>query len=337
VKRPQISIHRFATDMVSRGDAFDAFRSRINTMFEMETFQREDRDDFRGAIDSINLGSIIVSSMRTDSFRFERPRARLVRDFLDHIMLRIDLDRALHEGGRPVALTIIDLGLVSPIGVTPPHNVSAVLSRASLGEAAHGISQMHGQALAYPQALFLAEHVLSLFRLGMSSNGAPAPEAMLSLTPALVAACLQPSDASLRQARRDLDTMLVLRAKSHIQAHLKDPALSPDSVARAIGVSRSVLYRLFDAAGGVARAIREARLREAARSLSRMGPAVRIGDISHGYCFASDAHFSRAFKAQYGCTPSEFRTAVIDTRSGSASPDQTDTVRLVFPVWLTTL
>lgn len=334
MKKPPVIVHRFSTDMVAPENRFEAFRSRINTMFEMEDLGAEERGTFDGGIESINLGSMLVSSMRTRTFRFERPRKRLVRDFLDHILLRVDLSASVDQNGRPDALTIIDLGRVSEGGMTPAHNVSVVFSRASLGSAAEQISRLHGESLTYPTALFLADHILSLFRMGRNVQADTVPQELLSLTPSLVSACLSPDQISIRRARGDIDTMMLVRARDFIQANLSSPMLTPDLVAREIGVSRATLYRLFDPAGGVARVIREARIKAAARSLSRSGAETRIGDIAHAFCFASDAHFSRAFKTQFGCTPREFRTALTDSEAGRG---EAEAVRLVFPTWLAAL
>ncbi|MGE6740513.1 helix-turn-helix domain-containing protein [Allorhizobium pseudoryzae] len=333
-KKTPVILHRFSTDMVENEHRFEAFRSRINTMFDMQDPDPDARRSFAGGIESVNMGAMLISSMRTQTFRFERPRQRLVRDFLDHILLRVDLAGPLDQNGRPAALTVLDLGRVSEGGMTPAHNVSVVFSRASLGPAAEDISRLHGESLTYPTAIFLADHILSLFRMGRNVEAETVPQELLSLTPTLVAACLDPQQISIRRARNDIDTMMLVRARDFIQSNLSSPMLTPDLVAREIGVSRATLYRLFDPAGGVARVIREARIKAAARSLTRAGADTRIGDIAHAFCFASDAHFSRAFKAQFGCTPREFRTALTE---GEAGRGEADAVRLVFPTWLAAL
>lgn len=332
-KTPLI-VHRFSTDMVAVEHRFEAFRSRINTMFDMQDLQAEERSAFDGGIESVNMGSMLISSMRTKAFRFERPRQRLVRDFLDHVLLRVDLSGPLDRDGRPEALRVIDLGRVSDGGMTPAHNISVVFSRMSLGVAAERISQLHGESLSFPTALFLADHILSLFRLGRNVGADTVPQELLSLTPSLVSACLSPDQVSIRRARSDIDTMMLVRARDFIQANLSSPTLTPDLVAREIGVSRATLYRLFEPAGGVARVVREARIKAAARSLARSGAETRIGDIAHTFCFASDAHFSRAFKAQFGCTPREFRLALGERH---AEGNEADAIRLVFPTWLAAL
>lgn len=334
LKKSPVIVHRFSTDMVAAEHRFEAFRSRINTMFEMQDFDADERLSFGGGIESVNMGSMLISGMRTQTFRFQRSRQRLVRDFLDHILLRVDLSASLDQGGRPEALTVIDLGRVSDGGMTPAHNVSVIFSRASLGPAAEQISRLHGGSLTFPTALFLADHILSLFRMGRNVEANTVPQELLSLTPSLVAACLDPDQISIRRARNDIETMMLVRAREFIQHNLSSPALTPDLVAREIGVSRATLYRLFDPAGGVARVIREARIKAAARSLTRTGAEMRIGDIAHAFCFASDAHFSRAFKAQFGCTPREFRTALTESETGRGEPDA---IRLVFPTWLAAL
>ncbi len=327
----------FTTDRLAKDIRFEAFRARINSMFDMEPLDRADESDFSGSIRSVNLGALIVSAMATKTFAFARSRQRLLTDFIDHVLLRVDLDGPAEDGGRPQGLLVIDLGRISETGVTPAHNISLVVPRRLLAVPDDVLARLHGERLATPMAMILADHLVSIMR---HAGGAGAAEAAAigAMTPALLAACLQPGAETAARARSDLDVVVVARARAHIDANLRDPKLSPETVARAAGVSRAGLYRLFEPVGGVARAIREARLKRALHDIVAAGAAARLGDIGHSLCFSSEAQFSRAFKAHFGFTPSEARAAVVECRNvpalagGPPDPD-----RLVFSEWLTRL
>jgi AraC-like DNA-binding protein len=102
--------------------------------------------------------------------------------------------------------------------------------------------------------------------------------------------------------------MLRARALSHIEQNLLDPDLGAESLRRALGISRTALYELFDEAGGVARHIRDRRLDEAMRRLvaPRHGRE-RIAEIAYAMGFGSEKTFNRAFKERFDCAPGEAR------------------------------
>jgi AraC-like DNA-binding protein len=101
----------------------------------------------------------------------------------------------------------------------------------------------------------------------------------------------------------------LLAAKTHIAEHLQDPGLCPDSVARAVGVTPRHLNRAFAAEGTtVAQYVQGRRLDSARVDLAAASMAGhRIADIACRWGFASQAHFTRLFRARFGCTPSDVR------------------------------
>ncbi|MFF8814786.1 helix-turn-helix domain-containing protein [Streptomyces pactum] len=98
----------------------------------------------------------------------------------------------------------------------------------------------------------------------------------------------------------------VRRAEALIAA---DPAAphSVASLAAAVSLSPSRFAHLFARQTGVTpmRALREARLRHAARLLRTTGLDVARTAAASG--FASPFHFSRVFRARYGVSPARFR------------------------------
>ncbi|HEX4861968.1 MAG TPA: helix-turn-helix domain-containing protein, partial [Rhizomicrobium sp.] len=101
---------------------------------------------------------------------------------------------------------------------------------------------------------------------------------------------------------------LELKAKNFVKDRLAAPALGPEEIADAMGLSRSALYRLFKESGGVALYIREQRLRRCfAELVGERSRDRQVAEIAWRWGFPDAAHFSRLFKERFGCTPSEAR------------------------------
>lgn len=93
---------------------------------------------------------------------------------------------------------------------------------------------------------------------------------------------------------------------SYIETHIDDPDLGVDTLQSSFGVSRPTLYRMFRRMGGVARFIRQRRL-AAAHQYLRRRPDMSITWVLYELGFASERQFQRAFHAEYGLSPSEWR------------------------------
>lgn len=128
----------------------------------------------------------------------------------------------------------------------------------------------------------------------------------------LAAACLAhrldaygelPAEARARALRERIDAF--------IEHNLGDPALTPGLIAAAHGISVRSLHVLFGEEGeSVSAAVRRRRLERARADLARPELAGRpVHDIAARWCFTSAPAFSRAFRAAYGLSPTEFRSA----------------------------
>ncbi|RJQ82005.1 helix-turn-helix domain-containing protein [Pseudonocardiaceae bacterium YIM PH 21723] len=112
---------------------------------------------------------------------------------------------------------------------------------------------------------------------------------------------------SLAGRRTGGPAALLAGAREYIRQHLADPGLSPEQVAAAINISVRHLGRTF-AADGVspARYIQRERLAAAHAELTTRRSGT-IAEVAYRWGFASQAHFTRAFRDHYGHTPSEAR------------------------------
>lgn len=101
------------------------------------------------------------------------------------------------------------------------------------------------------------------------------------------------------------------RIRAYVDDHLGDPLLGAPLIAREHYVSRRYVDRLFEADGtSVREHIRRRRLERCRRDL--LDPTLAhesIAVIAMRWGFVSASHFSRAFRAAYGQSPSEVRRA----------------------------
>lgn len=99
--------------------------------------------------------------------------------------------------------------------------------------------------------------------------------------------------------------------RRYVRAHLRDPELSPTSIAREFAMSIRALHALFeDGDESVAVLVRNERLRRCLEDLQQRSGG-SITEIAFRWGFCDAAHFSRVFKRRFAATPSEVRHAAI--------------------------
>ncbi|MGY1650055.1 helix-turn-helix domain-containing protein [Geodermatophilus sp. SYSU D01119] len=106
-------------------------------------------------------------------------------------------------------------------------------------------------------------------------------------------------------------TTRLLAAQAWIGEHLQDPGLCTEAVARAVGVTARHLNRAFATEGTTVAQYVQARRLDSARAELEDASAdgSRIADVACRWGFASQAHFTRLFRARFDCTPSDVRAA----------------------------
>ena len=110
-------------------------------------------------------------------------------------------------------------------------------------------------------------------------------------------------------ARHTSSSALFLGACQLIALKFGDPELTPDELARELGVSSRTLARVFAANHEtVMRRVFDERLRQAARLLTAPEAAHRsVTDIAFACGFNDVSHFGRMFAARMHMTPSRWR------------------------------
>lgn len=139
-------------------------------------------------------------------------------------------------------------------------------------------------------------------------------------TAAMILACISRTPEAMAVAGPVLLDHQRARALSFIRRHLRSSRLTPNMVARALGISRSQVYRAFEPIGGVASAIQEERLRAAGRLLLRPDDRRTINEIAEAVGIVDPSSFSRQFRRTFGTTAGAWRSEARAGRNDHGRP-----------------
>lgn len=265
------------------------------------------------------LGPVRVTELSDGPGQARRTADHIRRSPVDRylVLLQMDGHTAAGEGGgrvdiapgqfgvcetsRPYQCTFSERRAVcvsfpKPMLPLADHEMERLASTPFSGE--DGISALVAAQMARLPACL--EHAADPF-VAARLNAALADTLTLALTTRLGR-----REAGSRESR---ERSLLSRVHAHIEEHLGDPHLSPDTIAAAHHISKRYLYKLFEGRPyGVADWIRHRRLELCRRDLTDPAHAQRpVGAIAARWGLTDPQHFNRAFRAAYGVPPGRFR------------------------------
>jgi AraC family transcriptional regulator, positive regulator of tynA and feaB len=156
-----------------------------------------------------------------------------------------------------------------------------------------------------PAARLLTSHLGTLSEVSPGLSSAAMSAARTAALELFVGALRSDSDVCSAESVRP-----ALRAsiERYIDRHLFDGAVTPAALAAAHWVSIRTVYRVFSATGQtVGEVVRARRLARARAEVTDSDRPISV--IAHRWGFSDTSHFSRTFKAHYGCSPTDYRTA----------------------------
>jgi len=249
--------------------------------------------------------------------RYRRTLVQVRRDALDHWVIRIarsgsfglSTARGLYTipAGRPFVFS-----LANAFEVEHPESswVSLIVPRDTFPGLAYVIDRQLHLPLNGSLGIMLGHYLDMLEAQILDVTEADLPR-LVAATRAMIAACIEPAPGTFEAAVPMIQNVRLERTRQAIRRNLRSPALTPKRLCRLVGMSRSQIYRLFEPAGGVARYIQAERLREAHRMLADPSSKRDIHELAEDFGFFNPSAFSRIFRREYGCTPSEVRAAAI--------------------------
>lgn len=125
--------------------------------------------------------------------------------------------------------------------------------------------------------------------------------------------------------RRAARSRYLAEARAFLHDHLGDVELSPERVARAVGISPRYLHALFHDEGTTVTRYLTARRLERSRVLlgSDHHAALPITEIAASVGFRDLSHFSTSFKSAFGVAPRTYRRARLGDASEHEEPGTT--------------
>jgi AraC-like DNA-binding protein len=306
------------TDDVTQADRFAQWRHWISATFVPLECAPVGRGPFRGEVAHWELGDLLVSRVAAEAHLASRTRRMIaLRDAGYYkVGLLTHGSCKLSQEGRdallqPGDLAIYDCRRPYTMVFDEPHEMSFLMfpcDRLRLPAAAveevlvTPVSSM--QSTGSLVAPFLRRLVANLEQPGEPVNSRLADN-VLDLLATLFSerTGMTPADpAALRRS-------LLLSVHSWIDAHLADPDLDPDTIARSNHISVRYLHKLFQEQGtSVGSWVRERRLANCRRDLADPALAQRgVHAIARSWGFDDAAHFSKIFKASYGQPPGAYR------------------------------
>lgn len=274
-----------------------------------------------------NLGGMLIVQQHAPAHSYIRSAAKLRSSSIDHwyiVLPRIgrswtEVDRRVAEG-QPGKLEIRSLGYPFRGRTTDSESLFLYLPRDLFSDAAATLDAKNNSILSGNFANLLVDYVNSIEARLRSLTAEDLPR-IVHATRSMIIACLTPPAEHVAATEQLTSVALMERARRYVQNNLDAAHLTPDTMCRALGVSRSRLYQLFEPSGGVLHYIQSRRLLAAHIALSDPADSRRIVEIAEAFGFSSAANFSRAFSKEFGYSPREGRTAVVLPRpANSVSP-----------------
>ncbi|MFI8293974.1 helix-turn-helix domain-containing protein [Streptomyces sp. NPDC085614] len=317
-----MDVHHFSTDALDRAERFGRWHDMTAAALIPTVMHSDHAADFRAEAHVLDLGAVQVTAMRYPPMTIDRTSRLISRADPGYFQLSLTLsgEMWLSQAGRETALTAGDLLVYD--SSQPFHGVT----RINDGRLGHIVAQFPKALLPLPPreaerlvalrmaadsgfGAMLAQFLVRLAGDGASFSPSDAPRLTTVLLDLLAGTAAQRLDARAAPEPESRRRALFLRIQDFVHRHLADPGLTPRTIAAAHHISVRYLHRLCQEQGvTVSGWIRDRRLDRTRRDLA--DPAQRrtpVHDIAARWGFRHPAAFSRAFRAAYGCSPSEYR------------------------------
>ena len=287
-----------------------------------------------------NLGGMLLVQQSVRAHGYIRSAAKIRSSSIDHWCLALlrsgrtwtEVDGRVAEG-RPGSVEFRSLGQAFRGRTTGSESVCLYLPRDRLARVAATADARNNAILSGNFVDLLTDYVYGVVERLSSLTTEDLPRIVQAMSDIIAAGLAAGGDREVASAQIS-NLALVERARRYVQNHLNVADLAPDDISRALGVSRTRLYQLFESSGGVVAYVQKRRLMAAHDLLGDPTDERRIVDIAEACGFTSAANFSRAFSKEFGYSPREARSALATTRFAGANSHAARQQISSFEEWL---
>nr|WP_314073832.1 helix-turn-helix domain-containing protein [uncultured Roseococcus sp.] len=310
------SIVTTTSDVPAR-EQFDAWRDSMGTYVEALPASNSHLGfDARSA--AWHLGSFLLNHAVLPACSLRRTPQQVRRDALDHWVIAI-CKRGQQQQRAGDAVTDMVPGV--PYVFSAAHSFEATRSGSSMDWIGlyfprDAVPKLNGALdtltsgpLTGPVAVIFSELLVRLVEQLPATSIEEAAHLAGALEALLGGICAGVTRTDLDAFRGVVDAAEFGRIRRIIRENLGSAKLNPVTLSRRAGMSRTALYRLFEAEDGVAAYIRRERLRLIYRQLTDPQDRRSISAVAEGMGFFDPSAFSRAFRQEFGSTPSDVREA----------------------------
>ena len=124
----------------------------------------------------------------------------------------------------------------------------------------------------------------------------------------LLVLALKADERTLTSGTSTVREAHLTRIEAYVRKNLANSELDPETIARGCGISTRYLHELFrDTNQTLGSWIRDQRLECCREALRDKSNRQTVAEIAYRFGFGDQAQFSRAFKAQFGLPPKDYR------------------------------
>ena len=329
-RTPRVS---WAVSSDTQKDAFDTYRASFGDLYEVHDVADGGRSGFRSSTTAHLFGPAVLARGRSVAQTLSREAGQVRKSGLDHISLIVNMSETLGDcDGRPVkaeagSVQFRDLSRPSTTHAASIDVLNVLIPRASVPGwlLARGV---HGLVLPGASAggRLVASHLMKIAEVAddlSDADGVAAIEAAF-----VIAERFLGNGRSVAPAHTDaIHRTIRERAMTLLDDESGPVRWNGAALARAVGVSRTSLYRAFESTGGVRAYILGRRLSRAYAALrSRRGASPSIEEIGQQHGFADRRAFVQAFRQRFDLSPDDVEPsdarALVDSAEGGLPMDR---------------
>lgn len=301
----------WSSEMVEEKNQNDAYREVSSLIYEVSKWDIDKSDKLSGLIETKYFGEMTLAYTEFNNQIYSRDAKQIIRSSMDSYLVQLVIagDAKGNFNGKdirfgPGDVLITDLTQTMTAQVTSGARIAVVVPRTEF----HRFiieRNLHGTVLPAtdPTTRLIAHYLIGLQKVCSEMS----LKAVLSAQEALLL-ILSGTLNSQHYNELPLNVPIKRGIVDFIDKHISNPYLNPEMILSHFRVSRSHLYRAFEADGGIAKLIRRKRLDLAFRLLSNNKVSkTPIKEVVFQCGMTNVTNFAKIFKERFGITPGEAR------------------------------